>query len=595
MHSARPATDITLRPRWRRTALACLAAMAAALVVGSAGAGVAKADEPPVERMVGGAGPLGAVTAIGDSVLYGSKDSLPEALVAEGFGPVRYRATLGMSAGNHIPINHVANAAGWITRWRAEGWNPSTLLVNLGANDVGFCDDTAGCEKAVRFLMERIGTGPTVLWPLISHHYPEDSEMWNAALMRVAADYPNLVLWDWPTARVENGIPIAWDNIHLPNTAAYAKRSTLLAAALLDAVSGSQPSGIAAPTPTAAGDASTYQPLAPERVLDTRSSGRLGAGQQLSVDLAGMVPAGATAAAVNVTAVDAVADGYLTVWPCDVGRPEVSSVNYTTRGARGAHAVVPLSGSRLCVFSPVAVNVIVDLQGAFVPGDGGQRYAALSEPQRLLDTRGGAAPALVQVRVPDHSTAVTVNLTATSPTGTGYLTAYPCGGAAPGVSNVNFTAGETVAGSAYVPVSAEGTICIAAVGGPQILVDLTGTFGIGGTLAFTPAVPTRVLDTRSGVGGWVGRLKGGQRITLPVVPAGASAVTGTVTAVGASADGFVSAAATLTASPSTSNLNVARGGTIANSVTTGVRPDGSLQVFSSTIADVLVDVTGWWS
>ena len=140
-----------------------------------------------------------------------------------------------------------------------------TVLVNLGANDVGFCDDTVGCEAAVRYVMERIGDGPTVLWPLISHFFPADSQMWNAALERVAADHPNLVLWDWPSARAANNIPIASDNIHLPYPAAYAQRSTLLAEALLDAVSGAQPSGIAAPVAVAAGQPSTYEPIAPVR------------------------------------------------------------------------------------------------------------------------------------------------------------------------------------------------------------------------------------------------------------------------------------------------------------------------------------------
>jgi hypothetical protein len=270
------------------------------------------------------------------------------------------------------------------------------------------------------------------------------------------------------------------------------------------------------------------------------------------------------------------------------------------------------------VFSPVAVDVIVDLQGAFVPGEGGQRYAPLDAPSRLVDTRGGEVPTRVVVSIPGavpHTpniddavgpgnpgasipdvTAVTVNLTAVAVSGEGgYLSAYPCDGATPGVSNVNFGPGETVAGSAYVPVDANATICVAVTGAAHVLVDLTGTFGATGTLLFTPATPTRVLDTRNGAGGWIGRLRVGQRISTAVVPAGAVAVTGTLTAVNVTAAGFLSAAATLPDTPTTSNLNVGASATIANSVTTGVRADGSLDVYSSTAADVLVDVTGWWS
>jgi hypothetical protein len=567
----------------------------------AAGAPAQASSSPDVQRTVGGPGALGAVSVIGDSVMYGSKDSLPEALVQAGFGPVRYRAGLGYSAGNRLPANHDSSAANWISWWRAEGWDAPTVIVNLGANDVGFCDDTIGCEAAVRYMMERLGTTPTVLWPLISHFYPADSEMWNAALERVAADYPNLVLWDWPAARVAAGIPIAWDNIHLPDSGAYARRSALLTQALLAAVSGAEPSGQAPPVPVAAAEPSTYVPLPPARVLDTRTvGGKVVAGATVTLDLAGRLPTGAVAAAVNLTAADAEAAGYLTAWPCDSARPDASSVNFTTRGARGAHAVVPLSAGRLCVYSPVPTNVIVDLQGAFVPADGsagvsGLRYEALAEPQRLVDTRGGERQALITVSAPAGAAAVTVNLTATSSVETGYLSAYPCGADAPGVSNVNFSPGETVAGSAYVPVGPAGTICVTSVGGPHVLVDLTGVFGPSGTLAFTPAVPVRVLDTRTGAGGWIGRLGSAQHVRTAVVPAGASAVTGTVTAVDAAAEAFVSLAATLPPTPGTSNLNVAAGATIANSVTTSVAADSTLEAFASAPVHLLFDVTGWWA
>jgi hypothetical protein len=309
---------------------------------------------------------------------------------------------------------------------------------------------------------------------------------------------------------------------------------------------------------------------------------------------------GAVAAAINVTAADAEAAGYLTAWPCASGRPDVSSVNFTTRGARGAHAVVPLSNGQLCVYSPVRTNVIIDLQGAFVPADGGGgatglRYQALGEPSRLVDTRSGERMQLITISAPPGAAAVTVNLTATSPLQTGYLSAYPCGDSVPAVSNVNFTPGETIAGSAYVPVGPSGTFCVASVGQPHVLVDLTGVFGPSGTLAFTPSVPTRVLDTRSGTGGWIGRLGSAQHVRTAVVPPGASAVTGTITAVDAASDAFVSLAATLPSTPGTSNANVARGGTIANSVTTSVAVDSSLEAYASAPAHLLFDVTGWWS
>lgn len=586
---------------FRRAAL--IGVMAAAALV-MPGAGRASAQEPPVERTVGGGGPLGAVTVIGDSVLYGSKDSLPEALVEAGFGPVRYRSALGYSTGYQLPAGHAFSTASWIQQWRAQGWDPPTLLINLGANDAGFCyNDTACAEASIRYLLDAIGKAHDVLWPMISHKYQDWADAWNSALTRLTSEFPNLTVWDWPAARVAAGIPIAGDNIHLPHTAAYASRSQLLADALVGAVAQADPSGIAAPLPQASGGPSAYVPLTPQRVVDTRQppGQALAAGEVRTVDLSPWLPAGATAAAINVTAADAAAPGYFTVWPCGTGQPEVSSVNFVAGGARGAHAVVPLSSGSLCVYSPVAANLIVDLQGAFLPApDGaplpGLRYTPLAEPARLADTRGGARPQMVEVAVPAGAAAVTINLTAAEPQATGYLTASPCGGGAPTVSNVNFGPGETAAGSAYVPVGPAGTICVFTVGSPHVLVDLTGTFAADGALRFIPAAPTRVLDTRSGSGGWIGRLGAGQSVDAVTTPPGATAVTGTLTAIEPVAATFVSALASKpTGTPSTSNLNAAKATVIANSVTTSVAADGHLWLYSAEPTHLLVDVTGWWT
>ena len=103
------------------------------------------------------------------------------------------------------------------------------------------------------------------------------------------------------------------------------------------------------------------------------------------------MPAGATAVAVNLTSATPAADGFLTGYACGPSRPHVSSANYTRGGARGAFAVVPLSAERtFCVYSSAESDLVVDLQGAFVPE--GARLTT-REPERLLDTRrSGAGP-----------------------------------------------------------------------------------------------------------------------------------------------------------------------------------------------------------
>jgi hypothetical protein len=83
-----------------------------------------------------------------------------------------------------------------------------------------------------------------------------------------------------------------------------------------------------------------------------------------------------------------------------------------------------------------------------------------------------------------------------------------------------------------------------------------------------------------------------------LVPSGALAVTGNVTVTGATSAGFVALGPTITASPSTSTLNLAAGSTVANGVTVALS-GGKLQVVwcgtTGSSADVIFDVTGYFT
>jgi hypothetical protein len=161
------------------------------------------------------------------------------------------------------------------------------------------------------------------------------------------------------------------------------------------------------------------------------------------------------------------------------------------------------------------------------------------------------------------------------------------------VSNVNFGPLEPVAGAAFVPVSPGGTICVASSTAVDVIVDVTGTFSATGSLAFVPAEPGRVLDTRNGAGGWSPILGGDQTIDARVVPAGAVAVTGTLTLVEPLRESFLTAWG-CGPEPSTSNVNAGRSLVLANALTTGVSADGRLCVRGPAVTHVLFDTTGWW-
>ncbi len=548
---------------------------------------------------LGGSGPRGAITVLGDSVLQGAAFgvTLPQMLADHGWGPIRFRSGLGYNTGLGGTSTWEPSVSNWICWWRSQGWNPRPIAVNLGANDVGYCNSLAACKERIAFLLDEIGPDHDVWWAMTTVFSATDQSNWNTALTELAAERPNLVLWDWPAALAASDILMSFDNTHLASTRDYEKRSALMAADISERIgTPARHVGGDAAVPTAAADPAEFLPLAvPVRALDTRQpggGGPLAADTMREVDLSASVPEGATAVAINVTAANAAEAGFLTVWPCTPGRPDVSNVNFTASGARGAHAVVPVSAERhVCVYSPVATDVLIDVQGSFVADDGMTLTPALA---RLADTRLTGRLEVVVAQVPGAVAAV-VNLTAIDASEQGYLTAYACDGSRPEVSSVNFGPHEVIAGSAYVPVSADGTICVYASTPVDVLIDLTGTFAAGdGGLRFVAANPARMLDTRNAIGGWRGRQAPGQEIDIAVAPAGARAVTGTLTVATAGLSTYLTAWACGDPMPDTSNLNAPVAGTVANSLTVGVSAESRLCVSSFSSGDTLFDTTGWW-
>jgi hypothetical protein len=124
----------------------------------------------------------------------------------------------------------------------------------------------------------------------------------------------------------------------------------------------------------APGPGSAFVSPDPVRLFDTRNPaqapngvvGPLGAGAELAVQVAGTggVPAGATAVALNVTAADPDAAGYVKAYPCGTS-PFVSNVNYEPHQVAAANlAVVKLPpDGRVCFSSFAATDVVVDLAG----------------------------------------------------------------------------------------------------------------------------------------------------------------------------------------------------------------------------------------
>jgi hypothetical protein len=221
-----------------------------------------------------------------------------------------------------------------------------------------------------------------------------------------------------------------------------------------------------------------YTPVTPVRLLETRP-GFGGAGPVLagdanvrSVPTRGVdgVPMGATAVALNITAIGATAPTYITAWPEGTGpRPTASNLNVNSGQPVPNFDIVSLTGSdgNIDFYNNAgSVNLVADIAGYFSAGN---TYTPLA-PVRLFDTRPGfggqgpvgPGPSLANVLhesvagvhgVALTATAVALNITAIGATAPTYVTAWPDGKPKPTVSNLNVNNSLPVPNFAIVTIS----------------------------------------------------------------------------------------------------------------------------------------------
>jgi hypothetical protein len=307
-----------------------------------------------------------------------------------------------------------------------------------------------------------------------------------------------------------------------------------------------------------------------------------------------------------------------------------------TRRAIAAIALVAVSSA------PVAFDVApATVSAAPAPdtlGAGGE-YHPLT-PARIYDSRAatavnepnpGAKPAtpvqptfdidLLGVGgIPDRPAdvlAVVVNITVTEPTAAGWLNAYGAGASSGLASIVNYTTGQTVPNLSIVRPGANGDLTVKlftqnASATAHVVVDVFGWFSTSSNAdrgaRLVPITPGRLLDTREGAGGPLGRagsvevqVRGATLSTGQVLGAGSDivGVVLNVTGINQQADStgtFLSVVPALTAGvpPSTSNVNLSRGQIKPNMVIVPVGADGKIRLYNHAgSAHVAVDVAGY--
>lgn len=239
----------------------------------------------------------------------------------------------------------------------------------------------------------------------------------------------------------------------------------------------------------------------------------------------------------------------------------------------------------------------------------------LSPPRRIeLPVVGSTmtAPDGRAITIPEGAAGVSLNVTMVRPASGGFATVWPCQQERPEVSSLNARSGEVIANNVIAPISDAGTVCFYSSVGTNFLVDIAGYFpGAASDDAVAPFVgllPKRQIDTRTGLGGRNGAITPASPLVVPVagvsaqlpdgsditVPDDAAAVAVNVTVARAASSGFATVWPCGTDRPTASNVNFEAGNPTGNGVVAPVGPDGTICVYTSTTADVLVDLVGYF-
>jgi SpoIID/LytB domain protein len=354
-----------------------------------------------------------------------------------------------------------------------------------------------------------------------------------------------------------------------------------------------------------------YTPLTPTRLADTRNgtgvpAGRVPGGCTLVI-ATGQV--GASGVAINVTAINPVATGFLTAYACGQPMPLASVLQPLGGTTVGGSSMVPVDAEgRVCLYSRVTTDVVVDLFGRYDP-TAGTRYEPIV-PARLLDTRTArptAAGSVTRVRiagsasVPSGATAATVVVHAMNPVGRGYASLYDCSAAPPFVSSINAMPGLSLANHGHVPLAGSGELCVYTSTSMHVAIDVSGWFGSTATTRYIALTPARAADTREALGlparmaaGTTGQLRIAGVAGLPAAGALRS-VAAEVIAVAPAAAGFLTVHPCGTSNPTVSMNRYITGGSTAALVTQQVSAAGDWCIATSAATDVVVDVSGYFA
>ncbi|MGA2116841.1 MAG: hypothetical protein ABSH56_19045 [Bryobacteraceae bacterium] len=387
-------------------------------------------------------------------------------------------------------------------------------------------------------------------------------------------------------------------------------------------------------TPNTTTTALQLIPVTPCRVIDTRNTAGTFGGPYIAGNTTRPIPvpssscgipANAAAYSLNVTVLPRTGSlDYLLVWPTGQSEPGVSTLNSYEGAVLANAAIVPAgTGGSIDVYATDDTDLLIDINGYFVPHTTGSLQFYPLTPCRVLDTRSGsgplAGPSLAAgvprsfpipssgCDVPSGAGAYAFNVTVQPPPAGGldYLAAWPTGGANPGASTLNDYAGTVVANAAIVPAGTGGAVTFYASNTTDLLVDINGYFaapGAGG-LNFYTVTPCRIVDTRNTPDGTFAGPIMTSSTTRPFplsqgpcgIPESAAAYSLNVTVQPYEDDlDYLSIWPVGASVPGVSTLNSYTGTVVANAAIVPAGTGGAVNVFVTNTTYVIIDTNGYF-
>ncbi|MFS0705489.1 Ig-like domain repeat protein [Cellulomonas sp. 179-A 9B4 NHS] len=367
-----------------------------------------------------------------------------------------------------------------------------------------------------------------------------------------------------------------------------------------DSTSARTSSGTLEQTITPAG--ASYTPVSPYRAMSFQE---IGSGRSHVLRLTN-VPKGATAVALNVTAANPTANTYVSVCPGDtrVDDCKTSSNLNPYAGRSTANMVVAKLGpnNEVLFYNNLGtVQMIADVQGWFTEGTAtGARYVSVPPHRAMsfqpMDTK--QMHTLTLRDVPKGATAVALNVTAANPAANTYVSVCPGGTTmltCSSSSSLNPYAGNSTPNAVVVKLGAGNTVQFYNnIGQVHLIADVQGWFveGAAEGSGYVPNSPTRVMAFQKVAGGKT------YTLTLPDVPAGATAVALNLTSANHDRNTYVSACPGGTPvgdCKTSSNLNPYAERAVAGMVMVKIGPRNTVTFYNDQgTAQLIADVQGWF-